>query len=182
MNYYSQAGQDRFAAELLLDSDNRKGIFLDIGCAGLSISNTLGLEEIGWRGYLIDNSEEAKKDSSKRPSTFILADATKLDWSFLPDQVDYLSLDIDEATLAVLKNLPFDQVKFKVITIEHDAYRFGDGPRSEMRKILSEKGYKLICEDVSNPWPFEDWWVTPELEKKAERFKSASKQWQEIFV
>lgn len=168
MNFYSQAGQDRFVYELLVKSGIAPvGTFLDIGAGGLSISNTLGLEELGWIGWLIDNSTEAANDSRSRKSTFICDDATRMNYDFLPPRIDYLSLDVNGASLAALMQLPLKRVWFSVITIEHDAYRFGDSLRSPMRKILLDHDYALVHPDVSNPDPFEDWWTMRELAERA---------------
>lgn len=168
MNFYSQAGQDKFVYELLVKTGIApKGTFLDIGAGGRSISNTLGLEEIGWTGWLIDNSPEAQKDSEGRNAKFILADATTLDYSFLPDRVDYLSLDVDSASLSALERLfETSKCRFKVCTLEHDAYRFGDSLRAGQRKAMKAYGYYLVRPNVSNPDPFEDWWVPMQREYK----------------
>ena len=63
---------------------------------------------------------------------------------------------------SVLKKLILANHKFKMITIEHDFYRYGDIYRSQERKILSNLGYQLVCPDVShNGCIYEDWWVHP---------------------
>jgi|SRR5579872_2098078 len=179
MNSYSQAGQDRFVYEVLVrPGEVRKGLFVDIGCAGTQYSNTLGLEEIGWRGLLVDIAPQP--ETSKRGSRFLQADATKMDLQIPWSDVDYLSLDVDEATLDALKRLPLDKVRFKVITIEHDAYRFGDKLRPFEREILTKAGYKLVCADVCNPVPFEDWWVDAPYLAYAEKFRCEGKLWTEI--
>lgn len=187
MNHYSQAGQDRFVEEVLIKSgvvtcnSLTRGSFLDIGAGGRSISNTLGLEEIGWFGWLVDNSEGAKKDSEMRPSNFICANAVELSYAFLPAEVDYLSLDVDGATPDVVQRFPWNKTQFRVITVEHDAYRFGRGPREMMRAILGNHDYQLICADVRNPEPFEDWWVSKEVLEHAKKFICNGKQWEKIF-
>lgn len=185
MTDYSQAGQTTFVKKLLIDTGVVPvGSFLDIGCAGLSISNTLGLEELGWRGWLCDNSPEAQLDSINRPSKFILGDATKLNYGFLPSVVDYLSLDIDGATLDALKKLPLDKTRFRVITIEHDAYRFGETLRLPMADILIAHGYTIICMDVCNPDPFEIWAVDKNLVPASAwepMVRIGPVQWRDIF-
>lgn len=77
--------------------------------------------------------------------------------------VDYLSLDIDGYYDVVLKKIPFKNYTFKVITIEHDFYRYGEVFRQQERQILSSLGYYLLCPDVSHPacGSFEDWWIHP---------------------
>lgn len=178
MNFYSQAGQDQFVHKLLPITN---GTFWDIGCGGLEISNTLALEQVGWRGLLMDNSPEAQKASVGRISRFILADATIYRFPE-PERIDYLSLDIDAGTLSALMNLPLNKTRFSIITIEHDAYRFGDTLRAPMRKILKNFGYNLVCADVKNPDPFEDWWVDDLLWDKANRFLSSGMMWTDIFA
>lgn len=177
----SQAGQDIFAWKC----GPLIGTFVDIGSAhGVKWSNSYALEVLGWSGILCDASEEARQSAiTLRRSTFVLGDASKVDWNSLlnKDWYDYLSLDVDAATLDTLKALPLNRVRFGAITIEHDAYRFGDGPRAGMRQILSSLGYVIIASDVSNDgFPFEDWWVDPSIASKAENFKAAGKSWQEV--
>lgn len=177
MNFYSQAGQDRFVWELL---PKRFGLFIDIGCGGDQWSNTLALEQQGWRGLLFDIGEGS---AIGRLSEYHQTDATVVNWKKLlgpVDYFDYLSLDIDSASLAALKNMPLAQMHFGVITIEHDSYRFGNAARDEMRRILSGAGYDLICEDVMIEDPFEDWWVSPALSKAADKFRCKRKKWHEI--
>ena len=133
-------------------------------------------------------------------------DMTKIDWEefiannpILQNTVDYLSFDIDEASLPVLRKFPFDKLRFRVMTVEHDAYRLGDRLRQEMRKILQGAGYELIAADVvvyymwkecpeavalNGYLPFEDWYVRPELVDMsiADKFRANSKLWSEILV
>ena len=65
-----------------------------------------------------------------------------------PKSIDYLSVDIDALSVNVLKILPLDDYRFKVITIEHDGYLYGDKYRDEQRSILSSYGYLLLCSNV----------------------------------
>lgn len=179
MNFYSQAGQDQFVHALL---PKREGTFWDIGCGGLEISNTRGLEELGWRGLLVDNSPEARKASCVRPSPFFLANATEFSFPE-PDRVDYLSLDVDGASLDALRNLPLDKTRFSVITVEHDFWRFGDNLRTPMLQLLTEHGYFIVCADVCNPDPFEIWAVDDRVFslQDVERFvRSEPTQWRDI--
>ena len=78
----------------------------------------------------------------------------------VPVEIDYLSLDVDEATLNCLKNLPLNDYKFKVITIEHDEYSQGPTKKLQMREILYSHGYTLDRPDVANEGNiYEDWWL-----------------------
>jgi hypothetical protein len=80
--------------------------------------------------------------------------------------IDYLSLDIEPSfnTLEVLKRLPLNDVRFSVITFEHDFYSSGENVMLESRQILGGYGYKKIASNViSNGRDFEDWYVDPDL-------------------
>lgn len=190
----SQAAQDLFVAAILArPEDLYDGSFLDIGCCHpTELSNTFALEQLGWRGLLIDNDPGAIDLCGKyRLSPAVLGDSTKLDLGKLIEDyiegepVDYLSLDVDSATLDTLRNLMKDCPRFRVITIETDQYRFGDLPRFGMREILKAKGYRLVCADVraATGEIFEDWWIDPRSVplERYERFICDGKKWTEIF-
>ena len=94
-------------------------------------------------------------------------DATQSDYESLlqafPKNIDYLSLDIDDHYDTILSRIPFNNHAFKIITIEHDFYRWGDKFRTAERRILTSRGYYLLCPDVCVPQgPFEDWWIYPD--------------------
>lgn len=166
--FYSNAGQDEFAFKL--NNKKTNGFYLEIGCGDpIFENNTIFLESIGWSGISIDYVQH---DYSNRKNKYFKENALEISYKhFLrenkaPKIIDYLSLDIDLATTDCLSRLPLNEYTFKVITIEHDAYRFGDGPRSAQRKILTNAGYYLLCADVTTPplfenQYFEDWWVHP---------------------
>ena len=171
--FYSQAGQDRFVYAMTVSGEGKTtGTFLDVGCSDpVSYSNTLALEQAGWRGVLLDREPAlAGPISEKRRSPFVCGDAKDTDWLAVCERhaltfpVDYLSFDVDGAGIDVFQSIPWPSVRFRILTVEHDAYRFGDGSRLRMRAILREQGYDLLCPDVMNDGlPFEDWWVDPHL-------------------
>ena len=175
MKSYSQAGQDIFVRRIL--GENKPRFFLDIGCAGDQYSNTLALEQEGWTGILVDVDDTAKG----RKTPFVRGDATKIRLP-LPDYVDYLSLDIDFGTYDALVNILSHGVKFGIITIEHDAYRFGDELRVPERALLNAAGYTLICADVCGipEAPFEDWWVCKALKEVCMPYVCTDKLWTDI--
>lgn len=182
----SQAGQDIFAWHV--SCCKRDGTFVDIGSAhGQKWSNTYALEQMGWTGILCDASGEARASAlTLRKSPFVLGNATELNWNSIltSDWYDYLSLDVDAATLDTLKALPLARVQFGCITIEHDAYRFDTGPRNAMREILSRNNYSLLVADVSNDgFIFEDWWVHPTVKRSSRVDKligMAGQSWQHV--
>jgi hypothetical protein len=186
---YSQAGQDIFAHTLIGDT----GTYLEIGANGpVVISNTYALEKLGWAGLSCDNSGVSMEAFEReRKNFFYLTDAAApqnwqaaLAQAGLPtDHISFLSLDIDSSTLECLRNLPLNLLKFGVITIETDRYRFGDAPRDEMRRILYANGYDLICGDVMDAGlEFEDWWVHPEIANMdlANKFRCNGADWRYV--
>lgn len=179
----SQAGQDLWIKAILVDAMGIKsGLFLDIGASHpMHLSNSYALEQLGWMGLLVDNSEESREACALlRPRTeFYLGDATKINWQgffikeleFAP-LVDYLSLDVDGATEDSLRHLLGSGIRFRACTIEHDSYRFGLDRAERMRAMMREAGYELICQDVMHDGcAFEDWWVDPSrVDIKAAQF------------
>jgi hypothetical protein len=203
MNSKSQAGQDMFVATVL--NGQRNGTFLEIGTNNpVEINNTYMLEtEYGWRGLLVDNSFESMLACEKeRKSAFQLTDASQhQNWIAAlqqaeeinhgaslhpPRYCDYLSLDIDGATLECLRNLPLDRLQFRVVTVEHDAYRNGPIYRQAILDIMYENGYDVLCCDVADAGlSFEAWAVMPELVDMtlANKFRrSQPTEWREFFV
>lgn len=161
-------------------NQERPGYFLDVGANDIKHSNTAGLEESGWHGLLVDILRGEKW--ARRPAEFIVADATCADWAKISEyfrgtpQIDYLSLDVDEATTLALERILPAMPKFRAITIEHDAYRLGRANQKHQHEILTRVGYDLVCCDVCvgpGEWgaggPFEDWWAFPDLVPKAIR-------------
>jgi hypothetical protein len=171
MESYSQCGQDIFVYNIL---NKNNGTFLDLGCyLPKNINNTYLLELNGWSGIsldIIDYSEEWKERKNK----FIRQDCMNVNLDELLDSnydnkvIDYLSLDMEVLgdRFKLLEKIMETSYEFKVITIEHDSYLSEDYVNVEklpQRKLLKEKGYILVCGDVSQKqYPtlfYEDWWV-----------------------
>lgn len=189
MDSKSQAGQDVFVFKML-GEPTTPGSYLEIGASDpIENNNTYNFDKMGWSGLSIDIDEShASKFAEFRKNPFLVADATKVDWqTILGDQKlrDYLSFDVDEASHDTFIRFPFDVYEFKVITIEHDRYRFGDVTRNIMRNRLSRQGYQLICSDVRiNGGMFEDWWVNPKHVNMdyAFRFICSGEEYQRIIT
>lgn len=186
MKSYSQAGQDLFAYRVLREL--QLGSFLDVGANHpIERNNTYGLEQIGWRGLCVDNDEHCLRLSVARKAKWICDNAVMMDWESvllsLRPPIDYLSLDCDNATFAALSSMPLTEVRFRVATIEHDRYRFGDGPRDAIRGLMLHLGYDLLCADVSDrDQQFEDWWVDPGAVDMtfAEPYRCEGLDWKEV--
>lgn len=173
--YFSDAKQDAFVANIL--GFPRKGFYLDIGSAhSVKHNNTFYLDLLGLKGICIEfDSQWNSTYNTRNNCLYLNKDATAIDYNLLFDtnnfsqDIDYLSLDIDELSFSILQKLPFNRYRFKVITIEHDYYRFGDEYRKKQREFLESNGYYLLCADVYVEQPtfdkenasFEDWWVYP---------------------
>lgn len=174
--FYSDAKQDQFAANIL--EFKQGGYYVDIGsCHSILSNNTYFFQNLNWTGMCVEiESSYNQSYSTRKNCLYLNEDATKLDYKNLfdsnnfPSVIDYLSLDIDTLSLTVLKKLPFSEYKFRVITIEHDTYLYGDKYQKEQRDILKSNGYRLLCSNVFVQQPgfdrpkcaFEDWWVHPE--------------------
>ncbi len=165
--FHSQASQDKFVYLMLyrLLGKTDQGYYLEIGAADpKEINNSYFFENYhDWKGVSIDISAAFyERWVSCRKNPLLIEDATSCDYHKIlkpfPRVIDYLSLDIDDLYDVVLNKIPFDAYIFKIITIEHDGYRYGDKFKNSERKILSSLGYYLLCEDVSS---FEDWWIYP---------------------
>lgn len=164
---YSQAGQDLW----VIDRLNGKvgGSYLDCGANHPTLlSNTYLLEsQYGWKGFLLDNDAFCLDLLRKeRKSTVIDCDTTKFDYASLPIRdFDYVSLDVDAASLDSLRKMLADGVTFRVMTAEDDRYRFGNAPMEAMKELLLARGYIIAKEGVCNPqtpdMPFENWYVDP---------------------
>jgi len=182
-NFGSQASQDLFVLGIL--DHLTSGFYLEIGAGHPEIlSNTWLLEKLGWKGVSVDNGDCAKEWQQKRKNHFFNDNACSFDYAKkfkeldFPTTIDYLTLDIDEATNLALKTIPFNEYNFKVITIEHDYYRLGDMLKSEQRAYLNKLGYVRLCSDISNDGlPYEDWYVSPEY---ASRDKLEGKDFSEV--
>lgn len=182
----SQAGQDEFVFRILGKSN---GTFFDIGSQDpININNTYALEQLGWRGYMFDiNPEWVEPMNKLRRSQFILTDVSTFDWDqflnangIMNTRIDYLSFDVDEASLDTIRRFPFDKVSFNVCTIEHDRYRFGAAVAEEMRSIMQSNGYHIVCKDICNLGnPYEDWYVHGDILHTNGQFYCDGLEWTE---
>ena len=181
LDYNGQAEQDKFVCSILKNKAN--GFFVEVGSSHpIETNNTYVLENtLKWTGLMLEYKRATFEELYKehRPnSNYIFGDAQQHNYQELflkynvPNEIDYLQLDIEppENTLNVLKGLN-EQVmasyKFAVITFEHDYYESRNmTPRNESRKILKDRGYYLVFEDITNTNPcfvYEDWYVHPDL-------------------
>ena len=179
MAKYSQAKQDKFVLSFF--KEGYSGTFVDVGCwMPDEINNTLLLEEHGWYGVSFDITDMSY-DWKLRGTPFICANALTCDFkklfeeNLIPKVVDYLSLDVegDGDRFNALVNVFKSGYEFKIITIEHDAWRgYIETERNPQREFLNKNGYFLLCSNVAGkrvPFnPMEDWWINPKYINKEE--------------
>jgi hypothetical protein len=165
---YSQSYQDLFVLTVLDGKEN--GTYLELGCGGPKyLNNTFILEDkFNWKGLSYDLDQRSVEEFNQvRSNKAFVKNCLELDFDEiikeLGSEIDYLSLDLEpaEVTLECLKAIPLDKINFKVVTFEHDKYRFGDIIQKESQQIFKEHGYTLVAENVGDPItnPFEDWYV-----------------------
>ena len=191
MESKSQAGQDLFVYAVTRKTN---GTFLEIGgCHPIEINNTYELEKMGWTGYSFDIDPNLAHlfFLNRKNCQFTVTDVTKYDWNQFINKnnlanktIDYLSFDVDEASLPTLRRFPFDQLKFNVMTVEHDKYRFGQAVADEMRSLILPHGYELICKDIQNDnLPYEDWYVHKDFlaeNSHIEAYRSENVNWRDV--
>jgi len=173
--FYSDAKQDQFAANIL--KFKRDGYCVDIGsCHSVISNNSYYFQGLNWTSISVEIEKGYNESYSTRTNGVHLnKNALKVNYKEtfeeyeFPKSIDYLSLDIDTLSLDVLRILPLDEYRFKVITIEHDGYLYGDKYRDQQRNLLNSYGYLLVCSNVyveqpgyeGKECPFEDWWIDP---------------------
>ena len=184
---YSQSGQDLFVDRIL--QGKIEGTYLDIGANHpIELSNTYALErQAAWKGVLVERDPHCIELLRQQRTGLIWpVDALESDWKALTGVMDYLSLDCDENTAKILDNLMArsDVLRFRVLTVETDAYRFGPEVRDRIDLALKNAGYDVLCRNVrsSEGMIYESWAVDPKLVdmENAERFRSDGLKWSEI--
>jgi hypothetical protein len=207
--YNAQTYQDLFV-DKILNIDG--GYFVDIGAGtgGLPLyspgfySNTFFLESREWKGLAIDydknyidsaqNLRKAKCICSNLNVTNI---NTILKSHGCPEEIDYISLDVDDAQKRVFDDFDFKKYKFKVLTLEHNLFQsFSECNQNhsvehktkivkeykEYRSKLQDLGYKILFGNVilDGYGPVEDWYVNEEIYVKYRHLKKENINCKEI--
>jgi hypothetical protein len=172
---YSESYQDMFV--LAMHDGKHHGTYLEIGAGDAFYGNNSYLLEhnFGWKGISVDIDDGFVKNfNSERTNTCILSDARYVNFEkVLKDNgfgntIDYLQIDCDppDVSFQVLQSIPFDKIKFGVITFEHDHYSNPkSGVREQAREYLQSHGYRLVSGNISpdDNRPYEDWFAHPDL-------------------
>lgn len=193
--YNAQSCQDIFVDKIL---NKNNGFFVDIGAGtgGLQgcpvgfYSNTYFFESRGWNGIAIDYDKKyIDSVKSLRSCKCICADLNVVNINFLlednncPEEIDYLSIDVDDAQWKVFNDFDFSKYKFKVLTLEHNLFQSFEECNQKhskehkdkivkecnfYREHLTKIGYKILWSNVilDGYGPVEDWYVNEELYNK----------------
>jgi hypothetical protein len=176
MNFQSHEKQDQFVIKLqkyLLNKPDKQ-YYLDVASGHPIIgNNTYVLDtELSWFGFGFDLGDRAEMwNTTRKNGKYIQKDVCSMDFTqFLLDQkhylYDYLSLDVDiggyepknYSHIALDRILDAD-IKCKIITYEHESFKYGDLDKNSVRMKLDKRGYVILFKDVCFPdgTPWEDW-------------------------
>jgi hypothetical protein len=180
---FANEKQDEFVYHLLGKHLSNPGFFLDVGCGHPKDgSNTYIFDKyLNWSGFAFDigDVECDENWSESRTAQFYQVDATSERFTEILKEhvgnrvVDYINVDVDRGGTHIfadvaLKRIMDSGIKFKVMTLEHEYFKYGELVTKPTREILNKMGYKILFKDVAFPTGpgragFEDWWVNPEL-------------------
>ena len=179
MESLSRDMQDQFFINILKHKIG--GFYLEIGANHYKDGNNFYLleQKYDWQGISLEIDTKWKKEwLENRKNPCIYKNALEVDYLDLlkdmPKVIDALQLDCEPpmVTYNILRRIPFDQYKFRVITFEHDQYNTKPGTedwhvKAKSRAWLESKGYVLIADNLSckgySDRPWEDWWVKRDL-------------------
>lgn len=167
-NVYSQNGEDGVVEEILKRLEIDKGTFCEFGAAdGVWLSNTYRLLEKEWRGVMIEGSDsyEKLKETAQKHHPNLIAiqkyvqaegeDSLDniLKDTFLEEDFDVLSIDVDSCDYQIWKGLVNYRPKIVIIEIvssiqptEKVIYPESYGTSFlPMLELGREKRYSLVC-------------------------------------
>jgi hypothetical protein len=149
---FSQVGQD----SIILDLLGPDGYFIDLAANdALDLTNTLALERKGWTGLCVEPNPVYWYGLSHRRCTVVgalvsgtISEQVKVKFRGVfggivgkfnvPHIIDYLSLDVEGSEYEIMKDFPFKDYTFKVLTVER--------PNKKLKSLLSENGYIYLAE------------------------------------
>lgn len=129
---YSQHGEDGILAEMFRRIGMPQRYFVEIGVENGQQNNTRFLLEQGWQGVWIDGAEARLNEARQTFESFVRSGALKivhslvtadninalLDRAEVPDEIPFLSLDIDQNTPHIWRAL---QRRTRVACVEYNA-------------------------------------------------------------
>jgi len=105
-----------------------------------------------------ENWTVGKIGSGDPVQSFTFADLLKyLDY---PNEIDYISLDIEGSEYEALLTFPFEKYKVGAWTVEHNSHEDGGVMRDKIRQLMKVNGYTLYEGNLKPEAAiFEDWYV-----------------------
>jgi hypothetical protein len=198
----SKEGQDLFANFFI--NDDRRKYFIDLGCAHpKNGNNTYMLENKGWEGLIVDQRPDLFDlyKQTGRNCICKIADLTDINQlndvcdTFIENfgkHIDYLSFDVDAATVKVIENFPFEKLSFGLMTFEHDIYHLNSTNKKRdamLSRLSSLPSYKRLVTDIGFKTTLsgntilrvhEDWWYNAAVfNKKIELYNNNSIFWKD---
>lgn len=92
--------------------------------------------------------------------------------SGIPNQIDYLSINVGGKELDILKTIDFNNFNIKIITVDHDYYFSNMYYKWEIFYYLRDIGFDRVASDVHcleqyadeyGRQPYQDWYVNTNL-------------------
>jgi FkbM family methyltransferase len=96
-----------------------------------------------------DNAPNTPKTQSTAVNVYTVPLLEVLESFHVPKVMDYFSLDVEGAEYFVMKDFPFDQYRFRVLTIER--------PKQELVDLLYASGYRYLA--ANNNYGEETLWA-----------------------
>lgn len=178
MNWYSQAGQDKWVYENVKATG---GYYVDLGAYdGLEHSNTAALDfDHGWHGVCVEANVDYYNSlvrNRPRPQNYNVAvadfagqvnfsgqwvtadklapvvDTMRLRSILIncgaPKIIDYLSIDIEGMEYSVLSDFDFTEYRINSMTVEHNLYCDGPANKDKLFELLTSRGFVRVVEDA----------------------------------
>jgi len=187
---YSQSNQDIFVHSII----GNNGSYIELGGQRpVKNNNTYLLEtKYNWNGVSIELDTRFEKDwkKSNRRNSILWENALTIDYVNILSQlnltnIDYLSCDLEPAyiTFCGLNIILNSGIRPKVITYEHDRYRYIPLDYSNVAdRLLKFYGYKIAVYDVttslSNSEHYETWYVREDISVESISYK----EWYRKFI
>ena len=124
---------------------------------GFSQTESPELSTISEFSFIDSHSKSRRNSIQYQVDTISLADLLKKHNA--PKKIDYLSIDTEGSEFQILENFPFDSWEIAILSVEHNFTK----NKEQIDKLLFEKGYRKILEDVSL---FDGWYVNSLLAKR----------------
>ena len=160
---YSQGNQDAVLAYIFSQIGSGSRYFVEFGFSSSKYgqgtgANTELLFRQGWRGLLMDGQK--KNNAINLHAEWISANTivSTLEKYNVPQNFDYLSIDIDSADLWVFRAIISSSFRPRVVTVEYNSnYPIHSSFTNTGRPDYQWKGDRLFAYDMVHHWPHCKW-------------------------